>query len=113
FAWVLGERGGSPLALLVLALCVALLNLIALATGALRVYRCVAAEKRLAPTLSTYAPQFAVYFGSTMGAAYQVGMWLGYFERIGRRFVIVTRNLSQFRAIERISDAPIVHRPAL
>ena len=30
-------------------------------------------------------PEFAVYFASTVGADYQVGMWLPYFLRIGAR----------------------------
>ena len=49
------------------------------------------AEDRLRPALEAYAPQFAVYFASTVGASYQIGMWLPYFVRIGRPFVIVTR----------------------
>ena len=48
-------------------------------------------ELRLRGAVQAYAPSFAVYFASTVGADYQVGMWLPYFMRIGQPFVIITR----------------------
>lgn len=112
-AWVLGERGAPGWVMLVLAVLVAAMYAVALANGTVRVFRCAAAEQNLPETLEQYAPEFAVYFGSGIGAEYQIGMWLPYFERIGRPFVIVSRNLNQMRAVERMTDAPLVHRPTL
>ena len=51
--------------------------------------------------VEAYAPQFAVYFASTVGAGYQVGMWLPYFMRIGRPFVIDHPDSADAPQIER------------
>ena len=76
------------------------------------------AEERLRPALEAYAPQFAVYFASTVGADYQVGMWLPYFLRIGRPFVIITRTAPMLRQIEALCtefgvQVPLIHRRTL
>ena len=64
--------------------------------------------------LAAYAPRFAVYFGSSMGADYQVGMWLPYFYRIGQRFVIITRTMATLNAITELDPAvPVIFRPTL
>jgi len=75
-------------------------------------------QLRLRPALEELQPEFAVYFASTVGASYQVGMWLPYFERIGRPFVIVTRTVTMLRQIARLVDerelaVPVVYRPTL
>ncbi|MBW9206486.1 CDP-glycerol glycerophosphotransferase family protein [Mumia sp. zg.B17] len=111
-AWLAGMAGLTA-ALVLLALVVAAATVVALVTGLRRVHRCVDAEDRLYATLEGVAPEFAVYFGSNVGAQYQLGMWMPYFERIGRPFVVVTRNLGMFRAIEGLTDAPLVHRPTI
>ncbi|MGH1562426.1 CDP-glycerol glycerophosphotransferase family protein [Mumia sp. DW29H23] len=111
-AWVAGAAGLTPV-LVLLALVVAGVTAVAVTAGLRRVHRCVDAEDRLYTTLEGLAPEFTVYFGSNVGAPYQLGMWMPYFERIGRPFVVVTRNLGMFRAIEGITDAPVVHRPTL
>ncbi len=84
----------------------------------IRSRRVVAAEASLRPALETYAPQFAVYFASNAGAAYQVGMWLPYFLRIGRRFIVVTRTVPMMREIAELTTAagvevPVIYRPTL
>ena len=56
-----------------------------------------AAELRFAGACRPTRREFAVYFASTVGADYQVGMWLPYFLRIGRPFVIVTRTAPMLR----------------
>ena len=48
----------------------------------------------LPAVIADYRPSFTVYFSSTIGADYQVGMWLPYFKRIGSRFIIVTRTVA-------------------
>jgi hypothetical protein len=45
-----------------------------------------------------------VYFASTVGANYQVGMWLAYFVRIGRPFIIVTRTAPMLAQIGRLCE---------
>ena len=57
-----------------------------------RAHRVIAADRGVADALAAYAPQFVVYFAAAVGASYQVAMWLPYFARIGRPFVILTRS---------------------
>jgi CDP-glycerol glycerophosphotransferase (TagB/SpsB family) len=76
------------------------------------------AELRLRPALEAYGPQFVVYFASTVGANYQVGMWLPYFVRIGRPFIIVARTapmLAQISAVceEQGVTVPLIFRKTL
>ena len=76
------------------------------------------AAERLRPALDAYAPKFVVYFASTVGASYQVGMWLPYFLRIGRPFVIITRTLAMLRQIEDLCrergvTVPLIYRRTL
>ena len=83
-----------------------------------RAARVKAADVGLYTTLTRRAPEFAVYFGSSVGADYQVGMWLPYFVRIGRPFVIVVRSAPMLREVARLAArqevaAPIVLRPSL
>lgn len=64
--------------------------------------------------VAAYEPRFAVYFGSSIGADYQVGMWLPYFHRIGERFVVITRTMGALNAIHELDPSvPIVFRPTL
>jgi len=60
-----------------------------------------------------YAPQFEVYFAAATGAAYQYGMWEPYLQRIGRRFLIVSRNVPMGRELADSTAAPVVVRPTL
>ena len=62
------------------------------------------AELRLRPALEAYRPEFVVYFASTVGANYQVGMWLPYFVRIGRPFIIVTRTAPMLAQISELCE---------
>ena len=83
-----------------------------------RAVRVVTAEAGLYDALVAYAPAFAVYFGSTVGAGYQVGMWLPYFLRIGRPFVLITRDIRMFHQLVELTaeqgvSVPIVHRRTL
>ena len=75
-------------------------------------------ELGLRAALEDLQPEFAVYFASTVGAGYQVGMWLPYFLRIGRPFVVLTRSVPMLREIARLCDeqglaVPVVYRPTL
>ena len=75
-------------------------------------------ELRLRAALEAYRPQFVVYFASTVGANYQVGMWLPYFVRIGRPFIIVTRTAPMLAQISGICEeqginVPVIHRRTL
>ena len=83
-----------------------------------RAARVEAAEYALNATLTKLAPQFVVYFASTMGANYQVGMWLPYFARLGRPWIVVTRTAPMMVEIARVMRrqgirAPIIFRPKL
>jgi CDP-glycerol glycerophosphotransferase (TagB/SpsB family) len=75
-------------------------------------------ELRLRPALEAYRPEFVVYFASTVGANYQVGMWLPYFVRIGRPFIIVTRTAPMLAQISKLCEeqgvnVPLIHRRTL
>ena len=89
------------------------------ATRALiRAHRVLAADSRVAEALAAYAPQFVVYFAAGVGATYQVGMWLPYFVRIGRPFVILTRSVAVAQEMTRLVrqlgvTVPVVNRSSL
>ena len=89
------------------------------ATRALiRAHRVLAADSRVAEALTAYAPQFVVYFAAGVGATYQVGMWLPYFVRIGRPFVILTRSVAVAQEMARLVrqlgvTVPVVNRSSL
>jgi CDP-glycerol glycerophosphotransferase (TagB/SpsB family) len=105
-------------ALAVTALLVAVLFVVVLQGAFRRAAAVERGERRLRDALVEHAPEFAVYFASTVGAGYQVGMWLPYFLRIGRPFVIVTRSVPMLRQIQRLCQAqdvvvPVLHRPTL
>ncbi len=90
----------------------------ALGRGLVRARRVVDADLHFPEALAAYGPEFVVYFSSTVGAAYQVGMWLPYFRRIGRRYVFVTRTVPMLREIAEVTEAagiqvPIIFRPSL
>jgi CDP-glycerol glycerophosphotransferase (TagB/SpsB family) len=75
-------------------------------------------ELRLQAALEGYRPQFVVYFASTVGANYQVGMWLPYFVRIGRPFIIVTRTAPMLNQISTLCEelgikVPLIYRRTL
>jgi hypothetical protein len=76
------------------------------------------AELRLRPALAAYRPEFVVYFASTVGANYQVGMWLPYFVRIGRPFIIVARTAPMLAQISELCEeqgvtVPLIYRKTL
>ena len=113
FALVALDLPVWPLAVLVIGL-VALTA----ARTPLSAARMARAAVRLHEELTRFAPEFAVYFSSPVGAGYQVGMWLRYFARIGRPFIIVTRTvpmLNQIAQATRAADVrvPIIFRPTL
>lgn len=83
------------------------------ALAAVRVHRVVRAEERLPEVVRDRAPRFAAYFASPVGARYQLGMWLPYFDRIGEPYVIITRDLKMQREIARIATVPVIYRPTL
>ena len=75
-------------------------------------------ELELRSALEAYRPEFVVYFASTVGANYQVGMWLAYFVRIGRPFIIVTRTAPMLAQIGKLCEeqgvaVPLVYRRTL
>jgi len=83
-----------------------------------RAYRVIAADSRVADALAAYAPQFVVYFAAGLGASYQVAMWLPYFVRIGRPFLILTRSVPVAQEMARLVRqlrvaVPVVNRSNL
>ena len=60
-------------------------------------------ELRLRP-LSRATVQSSLSIASTVGANYQVGMWLPYFVRIGRPFIIITRTAPMLNQISELCN---------
>jgi CDP-Glycerol:Poly(glycerophosphate) glycerophosphotransferase len=58
--------------------------------------------------LQQYRPEFAVYYAARNGASYQLGMWLPYFERLNRRFIVITCHPSTVPEITEHTSAPVV-----
>jgi CDP-glycerol glycerophosphotransferase (TagB/SpsB family) len=84
----------------------------------IRARRVLSADSRVAEALGAYKPQFVVYFAAALGASYQVAMWLPYFVRIGRPFVILTRSVpvaqEMTRLVRQLGVAvPVVNRSSL
>lgn len=103
---------GEYLVLTLTALPLALLVLL-LAAGLKRGVRSLNLDSRLYEILDEYSPQFVVYFGSGVGITYQLGMWLPYFDRIGCKYIIVTRSLKMMRAAGLMTEHPVINRPTL
>jgi hypothetical protein len=62
----------------------------------------------LPKALARHKPAFAVYYGGEHGARYQLGMWLPYLERLGKPFVVITREASTVPTITALTGAPVV-----
>jgi hypothetical protein len=58
--------------------------------------------------LQQYQPEFAVYYAARNGARYQLGMWLPYFERLNRRFIVITCHASTVPEITELTSAPVL-----
>jgi hypothetical protein len=110
--------GAPPVILLSLVLLVFLAAVEVTVRAVRRQNETERAELHLRPALEAYRPEFIVYFASTVGANYQVGMWLPYFVRIGRPFIIVTRTAPMLAQIGRLCEeygvtAPLIYRRTL
>ncbi len=111
--WLLVLVGAPAVIWFVLAVVQFALFAGALLRSSIRVFRVVEAEQHLRRAVADYAPQFALYFSSSVGAAYQIGMWLPYLQRIERPFIIVVRSVPMMRAVAALTDVPVIHRPTL
>jgi CDP-Glycerol:Poly(glycerophosphate) glycerophosphotransferase len=58
--------------------------------------------------LREYHPEFAVYYAARNGAGYQLGMWLPYFERLNRRFIVITCHPTTVPEITERTSAPVL-----
>ena len=85
---LLGVAGWSYFLVVVAGIMPAVI-MIAYAARAVLISRSSASEVRKA--LQRYEPEFCVYYAARNGAGYQLGMWLPYFERLNRRFIVITR----------------------
>lgn len=62
----------------------------------------------LPAALKKYRPAFALYYGGTHGARYQLGMWLPYLERLGQPFIVITRQAETVSTITELTQAPVL-----
>jgi hypothetical protein len=74
--------------------------------------RATAASQRIQrdtpAALRAYAPAFVVYYATTAGVRYQLGMWLPYLERLNKPYVVITRNPATVPEIAKLTKAPIL-----
>ncbi|WP_346037098.1 CDP-glycerol glycerophosphotransferase family protein [Brevibacterium picturae] len=111
--WLLAVFGTVPVIVFVLSLLPFLLGVVLLSTGITRGLRSLRLDAQLPQILEDYGAEFAVYFGSNMGISYQLGMWLPYFDQIGTRYIVVTRNLKMMRTAGQMTEAPVIYRATL
>ncbi|MFG2062106.1 CDP-glycerol glycerophosphotransferase family protein [Micromonospora sp. NPDC048871] len=72
-----------------------------------------ASETRLTAALTAYEPAFLLHWEAPAGTAYQVGMWLPYLERLGKKFFVLVRSEANFNEVVRLTTAPVVLRAGL
>jgi hypothetical protein len=69
---------------------------------------CTRQAKLVRDALEKYQPAFAVYYGSSVGATYQLGMWLPYLDRLNLPYIVISRVAHNLPEIRRLTSAPIV-----
>jgi CDP-glycerol glycerophosphotransferase (TagB/SpsB family) len=114
--WVLLNGVLSAALWLLITSAVLVMAWLAVRAARARLLAAASGEAEVSTVLEQRAPEFCVYFGSGIGARYQIGMWLPYFRRIGRPFLIVTRSLPMLEEIRDLvaeTDVPVLHRPTL
>ena len=111
--WVFAFWGTFEYLLLVLSLVPIAIATVLFIAGLKRGVNSIRLDNRLYDLLDEYEAEFVVYFGSNVGITYQLGMWLPYFERIGKKFIVVTRSLKMMRAAGQITEVPVINRPTL
>ena len=112
-AWVFAIFETGEYALLMLSVVPLVLAAVLLAAGMTRGIRSLQQDGQVYELVRDYGPEFVVYFGSNVGITYQLGMWLPYFDRIGLRYIIVTRSLKMMRAAGQITASPVINRQTL
>lgn len=65
-------------------------------------------ERDTPGALRRYEPAFVVYYAATQGVRYQLGMWLPYLDRLGKPYVVITRNPATVAEIAKLTKAPIL-----
>jgi CDP-glycerol glycerophosphotransferase (TagB/SpsB family) len=111
--WALAMFGVGEYLILPLSAIPLVLLVLLFAAGLKRGVRSLRLDSELYEILYEYAPQFVVYFGSGVGITYQLGMWLPYFDRIGVKYIIVTRSLKMMRSAGQMTEHPVINRPTL
>ncbi|UVI35273.1 CDP-glycerol glycerophosphotransferase family protein [Brevibacterium spongiae] len=111
--WLFAAFGTFEYLLLALSVVPTVLATILFVAGLKRGLRSIRLDWQLYDLLDEYGAEFVVYFGSNVGITYQLGMWLPYLDRIGKKFIVVTRSLKMMRAAGQITEAPVINRPTL
>lgn len=111
--WICAYFGAVAIDPFILSLVPFGLAILLYCSGILRGVRSIRLDAQLPALLDDYGAEFAAYFGSNMGIDYQLGMWLPYFQRTGKRFIIVTRDIKMMRTAGRMTKAPVINRPTL
>ena len=111
--WLVAIVGSLEYLFLILCTVPTIIATVLFVAGLKRGMRSLRLDAQLYELLCEYEAEFVVYFGSNVGITYQLGMWLPYFDRIGKRYIVVTRSLKMMRAAGQITEAPVINRPTL
>lgn len=111
--WIFSYFGTPAINPFLLALVPFALAVVLYRSGIERGVRSARLDLRLPELMADYGAEFAVYFGSNVGINYQLQMWLPYFKRMDRRFVVITRDIRMMRTAGRLTSAPVINRPTL
>ncbi|MGH8877702.1 MAG: CDP-glycerol glycerophosphotransferase family protein [Stackebrandtia sp.] len=63
--------------------------------------------------VEAHAPKFAVYFSGPSSSAYQLLMWLPYFDQLGDPYVIILREGRAAKTFAAATETPIVVAPSI
>ncbi len=65
-------------------------------------------QRALRSAMVQFGPEFAIYTPRADDASYQVTMWLPYFERTGKKFLIICRSERQAAALAKLTEIPVI-----
>lgn len=66
-------------------------------------------DSEIYTALSKCKPEFAVFFSSLRSEIYQLETWKEYFDRIGKNYIVVTQEVINFNALEKVFDCPVLY----
>lgn len=78
------------------------------AIGEVRAWSARRTVRRASAALAAYRPEYCIYFSGKPEGLYQIGMWLPFLERTGRRYVIILREAPTLPAALALTGEPVL-----